>query len=86
MVSIGGAEDHFSRHLVPGATCRRSARTRGCRATSIGPSGHDAFSLVCSGPMKNDDEGGYQLALWLFTIAIPIIGAIGAYLASQMPA
>lgn len=35
--------------------------------------------------MKRDDSGGYQLALWLFTFAVPVIGAIGAYLASQMP-
>jgi hypothetical protein len=33
-----------------------------------------------------NDEAGYRLAVVLFTIAIPIIGAIGAYLASRMPA
>jgi hypothetical protein len=32
-----------------------------------------------------DDEIGYRLSLVLFTVAIPIIGLIGAYLAAQMP-
>ncbi len=35
--------------------------------------------------MEQNDEGGYRLSLVLFTVAIPIIGAIGAYLAAQMP-
>lgn len=36
--------------------------------------------------MQQNDEIGYRMALVLFTVAIPIIGLIGAYLASQMPA
>jgi hypothetical protein len=36
--------------------------------------------------MQPNDEVGYRMALVLFTVAIPIIGLIGAYLASQMPA
>lgn len=47
--------------------------------TRRGPS-----AIVCA--MQQDDEVGYRLALVLFTVAIPIIGLIGAYLASQMPA
>jgi hypothetical protein len=35
--------------------------------------------------MEQNDEAGYRLALVLFTVAIPIIGAIGAYLAASMP-
>lgn len=36
--------------------------------------------------MQQNDEAGYRISLVLFTVAIPIIGAIAAYLASQMPA
>lgn len=32
-----------------------------------------------------DDEAGFRLSLVLFTIVIPIIGGIAAYLAAQMP-
>jgi len=35
--------------------------------------------------MQSNDEAGYRLSLVLFSVAIPIIGLIGAYLASQMP-
>jgi len=35
--------------------------------------------------MQSNDDANYWLSLVLFTVAIPIIGAIGAYLAYQMP-
>ncbi len=35
--------------------------------------------------MEQNDDVGYWLSLVLFTVAIPIIGLIGAYLAAQMP-
>jgi hypothetical protein len=51
------------------------------------PGGPDTTPGVCygRGTMQND-EAGFRLAVVLFTIAIPIIGAVGAYLAAQMPA
>lgn len=35
--------------------------------------------------MHNDDEWGFRLAMVLFTVAIPIIGAVGWFLAARMP-
>ena len=47
----------------------------------------DTHSSVCYGrrAMEQNDDVGYWLSLVLFTVAIPIIGLIGAYLAAQMP-
>ena len=36
--------------------------------------------------MQTDDTFPYRLSLVLFTVVIPIIGGIAAYLAWQMPA
>lgn len=34
---------------------------------------------------QNSDEWGFRISMVLFTVAIPIIGAVAAYFASQMP-
>jgi hypothetical protein len=62
------------------------AFARGPSATR--PGRPDTQGRLCYGPaaMQNDDEMGYRLSLVLFTVAIPIIGAIGWYLAAMMPA
>ncbi len=35
--------------------------------------------------MQQNDDAGFYLSLGLFTVAIPIIGAIGWVLAANMP-
>ena len=51
------------------------------------PGRPDTKQRVCygRGAMQNNDEWGFRLSLVLFTVAIPIIGGIGFYFASQMP-
>lgn len=85
-VCIAGGTNHAPRQPRRASTPRGSRVARGRLTTTSGPPRTREPPSVMVRPMdQQKDELGYRMALVLFTIAIPIIGAIGAYLASQMP-